>query len=162
VTSTPAGISCPPACTAEFDEGLQVTLTARAKRGSKLDGWRGCTDTDPTCSVVLVRGSTVRPVFLATVQRRTLSLRLSGHLVARGRLSVRDGFSGCVSYEEVQIQRRRGRGWLSVTSTQTDNGGRYTVKVRDRAGAYRARASQDSVEDHICLVTTSRTINYGR
>jgi hypothetical protein len=162
VTSTPSGISCPPTCAAEFDEGLQVTLAARANRASNFDGWGGCIDTDPTCSVVLVRDSTVRPVFLATVQRRALSLRLAGHLVARGRLSVRDGFRGCASYEQVQIQRRRGRGWLNVTSAQTDNGGRYTVTLRDRAGSYRARAAQDSVEDHICLVTTSRTVNYGR
>jgi hypothetical protein len=162
VTSAPAGISCPPICAAEFDEGLQVTLTASAKRGSVLDRWRGCTDTDPTCSVVLVGDSTVRPVFLSTVQRRTLSLRFSRRLVARGRLSVRDGFGGCVSSEQVQIQRRGGRGWVSVTSTQTDDAGRYTAKMRDRPGAYRARAAQDSLEGHTCLVTTSRTVNYGR
>jgi hypothetical protein len=161
VTSTPAGISCPPTCATQFDEGLQVTLTARPTHGSLLDHWRGCTDTDPTCSVVLVRDSTARPVFLATLQRRTLSLRLSGHLVARGRLSVRDGFSSCASYEQVRIQRRRGRGWRSVTSTQTDDAGRYTVNMRDRPGAYRARAARDSLEGHTCLITTSRTVNYG-
>src|SRR6184192_574971 len=30
VTSAPAGILCPPTCTARFDEGVQVTLTASA------------------------------------------------------------------------------------------------------------------------------------
>src|SRR5438105_15457082 len=54
VTSTPAGLVCPPACTANFDEGLQVTLTSRTDHGFRLDGWTGCTDTHPTCSVVLV------------------------------------------------------------------------------------------------------------
>jgi hypothetical protein len=159
VTSAPGGISCPPACAAGFDEGLQVTLTGRAKRGSLLDHWTGCTDTDPTCRVVLLGDSTVRPVFLATVQRRTLSLRLSGHLVARGRLSVRDGFSDCASYEQVQIQQRRARGWLTVISAQTDNVGRYTVKVRDRPGTYRARAPQDSVEGHTCITSTSQAVS---
>jgi hypothetical protein len=159
VTSTPAGIFCPPTCTAGFDEGLEVTLTARAKRGSLLDHWTGCPDTDPTCSLVLVRDSTARPVFLATRQRRTLSLRLSGHLVARGRLSVRDGFSSCVSYGHVQIQRRRGRGWVTVASTQTDNAGRYSVTTRDRPGAYRAHAAQDSLEGHTCLAVTSPTVS---
>jgi hypothetical protein len=162
VTSTPAGISCPPTCAAGFDEGVQVTLTARAKRGSLLDHWSGCTDSDPTCSVVLVRDSTVRPIFLATVQRRTLSLRLSGRLVARGRLSVRDGFNGCASYEQVQIQRRRGRGWLTVTSAQTDTAGRYTVKMRDRPGEYRARAPRDSVQGHHCVAASSQTVTHGR
>jgi Glycosyltransferase WbsX len=158
VTSAPAGISCSPTCTAGFDEGLQVTLNAKAGRGFLLDHWSGCTDADPTCSVVLIRDSTVRPVFLATVQRRTLSLRLSGHLVARGRLSVRDGFSGCASYEPVQIQRRRGRGWVAVASTQTDNAGRYTLKMRDRPGPYSARAARDSLEGHTCLASASKTV----
>jgi hypothetical protein len=161
VTSTPAGISCPPSCAAAFDEGLQVTLTARAKHGSLLDRWRGCTDSDPTCSVVLLSDSTVRPVFLATVQRRTLTLRLSGHLVANGRLAVRDGFSGCASYEQVQIQRRQGRRWLAANTTQTDNAGRYRTKVPDRRGVYRARAHQDSVESHTCLAATSQTVRNG-
>ena len=162
VTSEPPGISCPPTCTAQFDEGLQITLTASAKRGSLLDRWSGCTDPDPTCSVVLLGDSTVRPVLLATVQRRTLSLRLAGHLVASGRLSVRDGFSNCAPFEQLQIQRRRGRGWLTVTSTQTNGSGGYTVEMGDRPGAYRARVSQDSVGGHTCLSTTSRSVVHGR
>jgi hypothetical protein len=67
VTSTPTGISCPPICRATFDGEAQVTLKARVKRGFLLGDWTGCTDTDyPICSVVLVRGATVRPVFRAT------------------------------------------------------------------------------------------------
>ena len=66
VKSSPARIFCPPRCTSMFAGGVQVSLTARAKRGFRLDHWKGCTDTDPTCSVVLVRDSTVQPIFAAT------------------------------------------------------------------------------------------------
>lgn len=155
VTSTPAGIACPPACTSQFDEGLQVTLTAHATSAFRADGWRGCTDTDPTCGVVLVRDSTVRTVFLTAGQRRTLSLRLTGHLLAEGRLIVRDGFGGCASYQQVQIQRRRGSGWTAVASTQTDYVGRYWVTLRDRPGAYRALARRTSSQGHTCLAAMS-------
>jgi hypothetical protein len=109
--------------------------------------------------VVLVSDSTVRPVFLAASQRRTLSLRLSGHLVARGRLSVRDGFSACAWYEHVQIQKRWARRWLTVTSTQTDDAGRYTVKMRDRAGAYRVRVARDSNDGYLCVAVISHRVN---
>jgi hypothetical protein len=162
VTSTPAGISCPPTCSAGFDEGLQVTLTAQPKPGSLLDRWSGCTDADPTCSVILVRDSTAGPVFLATVQRRTISLRLSGHLVARGTLSSRDGFDGCVSYERLEIQRRQAGRWARVAAGQTENAGRYTIRLRDRSGAYRASVPQDTVQGHTCLAASSRTVAYGR
>ena len=157
VKSAPTGIDCPPTCTARFFEGVQVTLTAR-KRGFLVDGWTGCTDTDPTCSVVLVRDSTVRPVFLATRQRRRLSLRLRGHLVGTGRLSVIDGFSGCVWGEQVQVQWREGNRWVSVASTQTDDGGRYSMKLPDRGGSYRARALQSSFQGHTCLSAASGTV----
>jgi hypothetical protein len=156
VTSTPSGISCPSLCTTMFDEGLQVTLTAHAKHGFLLDHWTGCANADRACSILLLGDSTVRPIFLATVQRRALSLRLSGHLVARGRLRSRDGFSGCSSIEPVQIQRRRGRRWVTVTATQTDDAGQYTVKMRAKRGTYRARAARDSFEGHACLAAASR------
>src|SRR5262249_51147445 len=138
VTSGPAGIACPSTCAASFDEGLQVTLTVRAKHGFLLDGWTGCTDTDPTCSVVLVRDSLVRPAFSPTLQHRKLSLLLSGHLVARGKLKAVDGYGPCAADEFVQIQRRLGRRWVEVVPTATDESGAFSERIRDRAGTYRA------------------------
>ncbi|WP_456788836.1 YncE family protein [Cellulomonas sp. P5_C5] len=43
VTSSPAGIDCPGTCTATFDTGTSVTLTARPGESSTLLGWsRAC------------------------------------------------------------------------------------------------------------------------
>jgi hypothetical protein len=40
VTSAPAGMSCPPTCSARFTRGESVTLTASAIDGV-FDGWSG-------------------------------------------------------------------------------------------------------------------------
>jgi DNA-binding beta-propeller fold protein YncE len=42
VASSPAGIRCPDACAAEYDEGSQVTVTAAPAAGSVFSGWSGC------------------------------------------------------------------------------------------------------------------------
>ena len=54
VTSSPAGISCDPTCSAEFDEGTEVTLSASATEGSAFSGWSGsgCSGTG-TCKVTM-------------------------------------------------------------------------------------------------------------
>ena len=52
VTSTPAGINCPSACSGSFAPGTTVTLAAAANAGSTFVGWSGggCTGTG-TCAV---------------------------------------------------------------------------------------------------------------
>jgi YD repeat-containing protein len=42
VTSTPAGINCGTQCTASFESGSAVTLTAAAPAGSIFKNWTGC------------------------------------------------------------------------------------------------------------------------
>ena len=68
VTSVPAGIDCPPTCTANFQNQPQVTLTATANTGFGFGGWSGsCTGTSTTCSVSLA-GSDVTAKFTASLQ----------------------------------------------------------------------------------------------
>ncbi|HUC08641.1 MAG TPA: NHL repeat-containing protein [Solirubrobacterales bacterium] len=54
VTSEPAGVACPGACAAEYDEGAAVTLSATATAGSVFAGWSGggCSGTG-TCTVTM-------------------------------------------------------------------------------------------------------------
>jgi hypothetical protein len=59
VSSSPAGISCGAACTAEFAEGQTVTLTAIAESGSTFVRWSGgpCDgSTLSTCEVTIPAG----------------------------------------------------------------------------------------------------------
>lgn len=158
VTSTPAGIACPTTCTAGFDEGLEITLTATPKPRFVLDGWTGCTPDGSSCSLVLVADSRARPVLTRTLQRRDVSLRLAGRLMARGRVRVLDGYAECAIYERVQIQWWHRRSWTTIGSTQTDQAGAYSLKVRSRPGTYRARAPRTPVGEHTCLTASSQPI----
>ncbi|HEX4870774.1 MAG TPA: DUF4394 domain-containing protein, partial [Nevskiaceae bacterium] len=48
VLSTPAGIDCGTRCSASFNAGTTITLTATAEGGSQFTGWSGaCTGTEP-------------------------------------------------------------------------------------------------------------------
>jgi hypothetical protein len=64
VVSSPAGISCGAACSASFDEGSAISLTATPVAGSVFSGWSGggCSGTGP-CTVVLSADATVSSSF---------------------------------------------------------------------------------------------------
>ncbi|MEM7797947.1 MAG: hypothetical protein AAF633_02050 [Chloroflexota bacterium] len=63
VTSQPAGIDCGASCTATFDAGSSVTLTAVADPGSNFIGWSApCTGSAP-CTVTLVEAAAVEAIF---------------------------------------------------------------------------------------------------
>jgi hypothetical protein len=67
VTSNPAGLSCPSACSAAFDFSTSVTLTATAAGGSTFAGWsgEGCSGPDP-CTVSLTQARSVTATFTHT------------------------------------------------------------------------------------------------
>jgi subtilisin family serine protease len=64
VTSSPAGIDCGSTCTAAFNTGASVTLTATADSGSSFTGWSGggCSGTG-TCQVTLNADTAVTATF---------------------------------------------------------------------------------------------------
>jgi CSLREA domain-containing protein/uncharacterized repeat protein (TIGR02543 family) len=54
VSSNPAGIACPPTCTAQFMSGSTVSLAATADQNSFFTGWLGdCSGTSPATSIQL-------------------------------------------------------------------------------------------------------------
>ena len=64
VMSAPAGINCGSTCTASFDSGTQVTLTATAAMGSSFAGWSGggCSGTG-SCIVTVGAATAVTATF---------------------------------------------------------------------------------------------------
>jgi hypothetical protein len=64
VTSSPPGISCPPTCSAGYDTGTSVVLSAQAASGSTFSGWsgEGCTGTG-TCTVTMNGNKSVTASF---------------------------------------------------------------------------------------------------
>jgi List-Bact-rpt repeat protein len=76
VTSSPSGINCGGTCTAAFDQGASVTLTATAESGSLFTGWsgEGCSGTG-TCIVTMDAAKSVTANF---TPGRVLTVTKSG------------------------------------------------------------------------------------
>lgn len=67
VTSNPAGISCGSSCSASFNSGTSVVLTAAAAAGSTFTSWSGCDSSNGnTCTVVLNASRSVTSTFTAS------------------------------------------------------------------------------------------------
>jgi hypothetical protein len=66
VTSTPSGINCGPTCSASFQTGTQIILSAAASSGSTFAGWSGggCSGIDG-CALTLDAATTVTASFVA-------------------------------------------------------------------------------------------------
>jgi hypothetical protein len=67
VASNPLGLNCGAKCTAAFDVGTRVTLTATPNPGSRFTGWSGCAAAGTTCRVDLHKATTVTATFTADV-----------------------------------------------------------------------------------------------
>lgn len=64
VTSSPAGISCPGTCSANFPLGTTVTLTASANANFGFGGWTGDCMVQTTCVVPMYKTSSVSAAFV--------------------------------------------------------------------------------------------------
>jgi hypothetical protein len=94
VTSSPSGINCGSSCSAAFNPGTKVTLTAHAASGSKFAGWSGggCSGTG-TCQVTMSSNQTVTanfklPVPKCSIVAKSSKVHSGGKKSARGKVSV--------------------------------------------------------------------------
>jgi hypothetical protein len=77
VTSSPAGINCGATCTAEFQEGATIILTAEPDPGSEFVEWIGCEfETGNECEVTMEENTEVTAVFALITF--TLEVELEG------------------------------------------------------------------------------------
>jgi len=68
VTATPNGadraLNCGNACSAKFDQGTIVTLTATPPAGKAFTNWAGaCSGAAPTCALNITTNTSVQAVF---------------------------------------------------------------------------------------------------
>jgi hypothetical protein len=80
-----------------------------------------------------------------TKHERTITLELRRHLVARGVVTVNDGFDACADDVTVNIQRYRNGRWRTIDSDQTNDDGIYREPIPDRTGRYRAVAVREEL-----------------
>jgi hypothetical protein len=80
-----------------------------------------------------------------------LSLRLSGHLIATGRLTAPDGYAPCIRGAPVGVFRKQGGGFKLLKRVTTGNNGTYRTKIKDEAATYRAFSPEGSVDEtNVC------------
>jgi hypothetical protein len=109
---------------------------------------------------VTVGGGTVASTadfVVSTVHSRSVTLTLKKHLVAKGVVSVGDGFTACAASVPVKIQRKTSSGWKAVGTATTTASGSYSKKIKDKTGKYRARANKVTLNTgaDICSKATS-------
>jgi hypothetical protein len=79
VTSSPAGIDCGAMCSASYNNGTVVTLTAQADTSSTFSSWSGCDSASgTTCTVTMNAARSVTATFTANVPRFTLTVSKGG------------------------------------------------------------------------------------
>jgi hypothetical protein len=90
-----------------------------------------------------------------TTHDRSVSLNLKKHLIAKGRVTVGDGFAACASGVKVKIQRKRQGSWHGVGSDLTSANGKYSAHIADKEGSYRAVVTKTSMGTDVCRKATS-------
>src|SRR5437660_6880204 len=76
VTSSPAGIDCGATCSAGFNSGTPVTLTATPASGWLFQGWGGACSGTGTCSLTMDASKSATASF--TQITSTLAVSLTG------------------------------------------------------------------------------------
>jgi endonuclease/exonuclease/phosphatase family metal-dependent hydrolase len=139
VTSSPTGIDCGGTCSANFNEGTLVTLSAAAAAGSTFTGWSGsdCSGTG-TCQVTMSEARSVTASFalqqLSIPSTATLTYsRLKKRFKAKVATPL---MTSCRSGRKVKLKRvRRGPDAIVKTST-TDGNGIAKMGLRNPEGKY--------------------------
>jgi Bacterial Ig-like domain (group 3)/Divergent InlB B-repeat domain len=76
-TSSPAGISCPGTCVANFTSGTSVTLNESPAAGSTFAGWTGACSGSGACSISMSAAESVTASFQSKTITTTTTLTVS-------------------------------------------------------------------------------------
>ncbi len=154
VTSNPSGIDCGSICSAPFNSGKQVTITATANPSSTFTGWSGaCTGTQPACQVSMTGPQSVTANFIEgfppgapTIISVTAG---NGQATVSFTAPISNGGNTIASYTVTSSPGNitaTGAG-SPITITGLTNGTAYTftVTATNAAGAGSASASSSTV-----------------
>ncbi len=137
--------------------GVSATFTVNSS--SKITATVPSGATDGKISVTTPGGTATSPTsfdVIGVTHSRTVSLQLSGHLVATGLVLVADGFSVCAVQVPVKVQHYVSGRWRTVGEVLTRDDGSYRARIPNRSGRYRSRAMRIVLASgEVCMRDTS-------
>lgn len=107
-------------------------------------------------TVVTAGGSVTSASAFQVIHGRTASFRRPRPLVGTGTVTVVDGFAPCRQGIVVKVQRKISDTWRTVAQATTSAAGSFRVRLRSRAGPYRAMLpSQTLPSGDVCGPSSS-------
>jgi hypothetical protein len=97
----------------------------------------------------------------AASTQTTVTLELSGSLIANGEVRATDGTDVCDANREVLIQHRNRNGWTTVESDDTKPRGSYRIQIPDEPGDYRALVRKLPIDGATCARDVSPVVANG-
>ncbi len=132
VSSSPAGIDCGSTCSALFDHGTEVTLTAKADPGSIFKGWSGagCSGT-ATCKVTMSEAKEASAEFAKEEAAPTHKLTLATEGTGSGTVTSSPGLISCSPFcsDDFAVGTK-----VTLTATPTPGSTFYSWKRCDAGG----------------------------
>lgn len=140
VTSSPAGLTCPPTCAAAVVSGTTLTLTATPAGGSEFGGWSGSCSGTGTCTITV----TAAGAATATFSRASVDASVEGTFFTRNgpRIARRVLNVNLAADEQVRVNMRIVRnGVILASRTLVAFSGDRNVRfpVRNGIGSGRAQ-----------------------
>jgi hypothetical protein len=146
VTSSPAGISCPPDCSEAYEEATVVTLSAAVTSGY-FAGWSGggCSGTG-VCAVTISADTSVTATFNLPSPKQ-VSLRVSDKVVDEGgRVTFKAKVKPCAGHQGDQI-RLKGGGKSRGKASNSQCTAKWRLKMTQTARFQAISPQQD--DDHL-------------
>jgi hypothetical protein len=109
VTSSPTGISCGSTCSASYNSGTSVTLTATPASGSTFAGWSGACSGTGACSVSMNANQNVTATFNCSIcSPRVLTLPIRVTVATSATLGGTVNPSGAATTYWFEYSKRQG------------------------------------------------------
>ena len=97
VTGSDGLINCGYTCSANYESGKSVTLTASAISGSAFTGWSGACSGTGSCTLAMTSAQSVTANFAIPVSSVTYYLSVSKNILTAGTVTSSDGTINCGS-----------------------------------------------------------------
>lgn len=97
VTGSDGLINCGYTCSANYESGKSVTLTASAASGSTFTGWSGACSGTGSCILTMTSAQSVTANFALPVSSVTYYLSVSKNILTAGTVIASDGTINCGS-----------------------------------------------------------------